>query len=170
MYKAYQKLEPTDILSCWNTIWSDWNNDTVTLMPINLWTPAINGIIPCDTCGTGIAMYNRNLVMNQQILDVVVRPQFPNAYDYGFGIIAQMIWGGSVYYFPAFGRLDFHRQHTSKAIHQVENFHQQKLQLLKTLWQSGYQPVLERKDELNLTEDSPFFDAMRSVSANCYKW
>ena len=171
MYQAHQSLGKYDILSCWNNLWKEWTDQYLDFVGVNLFNSDITEITRCDTCGTGISMYNRELVMNPRVLEVVVRSEYPAGADIGFGLISQMVWGGNVYYFPAHDRLSFHKQFKKGAIHEGTDYVHQRGQIMKALLEEGYSPVMN--DPIFKTQDHsncPELYALENLPTTRNEW
>ena len=61
MYQTLMSLEPYDIVSCWNMLWSKWTDSEHHHVSANLFDPELTELTKTDTCGPGISMFNRRL-------------------------------------------------------------------------------------------------------------
>ena len=75
-----------DLLSCWNTLWVDWNEDNFSCVSLTFETPGITRLTQTDTIGPGICMFNKELLVNARILDL--SRGFPKADDMAFPLVA----------------------------------------------------------------------------------
>lgn len=145
MYHQKQKLGTYDLLSSWNTLWIECSETGVKQIPVTLFNPNLNELIKCDVCGPGICMFNRQLIMDIRVRNLIIPLDYPAATDMVLGLLPNYFFGASTYYFPAYKRAHFHDQHLEKALHQMDNFISDRFRLFKSLWKSGYQPVLQRE-------------------------
>ncbi len=68
--KIFGALGSKDLLSCWNTLWVDWNEENFSCASLNFETPGITQLTQTDTIGPGICMFNKELLLNARILDL----------------------------------------------------------------------------------------------------
>ncbi len=148
MWQTYQNLSDNSILSCWCTLWTAWQENSLTKVDINFRQQIINELMLCDTAGPGISMFNKTTVMHPRILDMT--PEFKKSDDMGFSLIANLTNKSQVYYFPSWQRLKFHdTEKNNHAISKEKKYFDNIYAVWKSLWQEGYKPVLER---LSLTD------------------
>lgn len=144
MFDTFRTLRPVDILSCWNTLWVDWQNNYFSAVSLAFTTPEITELTECDTCGTGICMFNKSMLLNPKILEIAMCSNFPQAYDMGFSLIAAMECDSRRYYLPSHGMLKFHKQYTKKALSAYTGHYEDRYGLYKSLFNCGYKPVLSK--------------------------
>lgn len=143
MWQTYQHLPINSILSCWCTLWSVWQENSLTKTDINFKQQIINELMLCDTAGPGISMFNKTIIMHPRILDMT--PEFKKSDDMGFSIIANLTNKSQVYYFPSWQRLKFHDTEKNKhAISTEKSYFDNVYAVWKALWKEGYKPVIER--------------------------
>lgn len=162
VYRQKQQLGLYDVVSCWNTLWTSWDENGIELVSASLLDPNVTELVRTDTCGPGISMFNRHLILDIRARNNLISRDFPSATDMVLGLLTNYIWGGTTYCFPAHKRVRFHDQHKQSALHELPDFISDRMKIYKRLWKDGYQPVLERfKDELDDTSPE-----MRLIHAN----
>ncbi len=114
---------------------------------MNFMTPEITEITETDTGGSGICMYNKQLLLNPKIWKL--SQQFPMVVAMGFSLIASLEHGSRTYYLPSYQMLKFHPQQNKSAICKQSEFFNEKHNLYKLLINEGYQPVLTRQSKNN---------------------
>jgi hypothetical protein len=169
MYEKFLKLKETDILSCWNLLWTKYTKDYFSAVGLTFFTPEITQITQSDVCGTGICMFNRKIIFNSAVFDIATARQFPNAYDMAFSIAASMEHGSNGYYLPSYGMLIFHEDHKKNALHQIPGIYDARNGLYKALFKKGYVPVTSRADYIK-RKDSPEHLAVNLLKPITQKW
>ena len=159
-----------DILSCWNRLWVEWGENYCDVVALKFTQPEITELTECDTCGPGISMFNKRIVMNPQVLETVMWPRSPNATDMAFSVIAAMESGSRSYYLPAHGKLRFHGQWKKAAIWTHASYFDDLFALYKSLLNRGYQPVLGRPSSRPGRGDSPERRAARTLPIKRFPW
>jgi len=148
MWKTFQTLPTKSILSCWCTLWAKYQENSFLKIDVNFRQQIINDLMICDTAGPGISMFSKSIVMHPRILDMT--PEFKKSDDMGFSLVANLIHGTQVYYYPSFGQIKFHDQEKIKhAISQEKTYFGFVYTVWKSLWQEGYKPAMDR---LKLTD------------------
>lgn len=172
MFSSFQKLRPPDILSCWNRLWSEWNEDTYSSISLNFKTPAVTSLTKCDVAGPGICMFHK-MILSPRVLDVVMNPEFPRAYDLAFSLIVSMEHGGDCYYLPSFGMLDFHDERRQEPLmpspKKNATAYDDLNALFKSMLKQGYQPVVSRLS-MNDTDSSPEQQALKLLPSHTLPW
>ena len=148
MYENFLKLRETDILSCWNLLWTKYTKDYFSAVGLTFFTPEITEITQSDVCGTGVCMFNRKIIFNSAVFDIATARQFPNA---------------------SYGMLNFHADHKKNALHQIPGIYDARNGLYKTLFKKGYVPVTSRAGYLK-RKDSPEHQAIINLKPITQKW
>ena len=170
MYAAFQDLEPNDILSCWNELWVAWDEKHLHTVSLDFDVPGIKQLMPTDTCGPGISMFNKSILQNRVVQETVMRPKFPKADDMGFSLVTGLEHEGDRYYFPAHDRLAFHDQNEKGALDTRSGRYQDLLALYKDLFKQGYTPVLERLDGLSQSQMRLVKWAAENLPVTTFEW
>jgi hypothetical protein len=169
MYDSFKNLRSIDIISCWNTLWVDWTNDYLTNVSMGFNTNEITEITQTDTCGPGICMFNKQILLNQRILDVVRPLDYPQATDMAFSLIAALEFGSRGYFLPSYGMLKIHQQYTKGALNAETGHYHDRYALYKSLFSSGYEPVLSRLSAKS-SRDTPEWRAAQLLPAVRNQW
>ena len=143
MLSNFEKLTDKDILSCWNYLWLDISEKGFSEILINF-KSKIEKIIKTDSCGPGITMFSKKILMNKKILDMT--PEFKDADDMGFPIIANLEYGSQIYHLPSYGMLQFHKEYSKESLSKKETRDKAMHQLYKTFIKDGYTPLNKRED------------------------
>ncbi len=168
MYQTLMSLGQYDIVSCWNMLWAEWDDDQVSHVSATLFDPHVNTLIKTDTSGPGISMFHRNLVLDARAQNHLITWNIPDAGDYALGLLSHMLWGGTTYAIPAYQRATFSQEFQRNALHIKEkNFVTDRLRLFKEMLHNGYTPVIERK---NLSEDSPEMQLIKRMDLKSNPW
>jgi len=168
MYENYRTLGPMDLLSCWNTIWVDWNEDNFSSVSLTFDTPAITRLTQTDTIGPGICMFNKRLLVNPRILDF--SSGFPKADDMAFPLIAALEWGSNSYFLPSYNMLALHYEYNRNALYEVSGHTADLYAYFKSLLREGYQPVLSRSAASSSKSETPEQYAAQVLPAFTYPW
>ncbi len=169
MFDHFQKLTPMDILSCWCTLWVEWNDDYFSAVSMSFTTPEIIELTETDTCGMGICMFNKQ-VLSQKLLRRIISPPFPEADDMGFSLIAALECGSRSYYLPSYGMLGFHKDCTKGALYNRAGHYDDLYAFYKSLLNEGYKPVLSRLPSRFAECDLPSHWAVRAVPVVKHPW
>jgi hypothetical protein len=167
MHAAHKTLEPTDILSCWNELWVSWDDEHYSEVSLDFATPGIAEITQCDACGPGISMFNRQVAMIPTVLEISMRPEYQKADDMGFAFAAALGADSRCYYYPAHGKLKFHKQWSKGALDTRAGRYADLYALYKSFLRQGYQPVMSRLPE---GVDSPEKRAARMLDVTRHDW
>jgi len=172
MHAAFQTLDKFDILSCWNELWVDWDEHNLKTVSLDFNTPGINEIMPTDTIGPGIAMFNRETLLDQRVLRAAIprNDEKPMISDMAFPLMAAMVNSSRCFYYPAWGKLAFHDQAHKGAIYRIPGRHEALLGSYKELLNSGYQPVLSNPARLSQVELDRVTWAAETLPAKQYHW
>ena len=76
-------------------------------------------------------MFNKKLLMNRRVFQTVTAPKYPQTYDYGFSIIANMEYGSKRYYLPSQGMLEMHEDWKRNALCKKKQFYMDRYALFK---------------------------------------
>ena len=166
IYKTLMGLGKYDIVSGWNTIWTHWTETTFQYVNATLWTPELTRLTMTDTCGSGIAMFNKELILNARAQRLLVLRAMPAA-DMVIGLLSNMLWGGCTYAMPMYKRANFHAEHKKHALHEQPVFLRDRLSLYKRMLNDGYQPVITRGE---LREDSPEMQLIQGQEPTVQNW
>ena len=167
MYRTLASLGPYDIVSSWNTLWTAWTETELHYVNVTLWNPEVTQLTMTDTCGPGISMFNRALIMDARAQRHLISWSLPDAGDIALGLLANMLWGGAVYAMPMHGRADFGRQHKLRALHERPEFMSNRFRLFKDMLHNGYEPVIARA---KLAVDSPEMQLIRDQEPTTHEW
>ena len=143
MFENHNKLKPFDLLSCWNRLWTEWNEDYHNVLSLNFQTRGITELTRCDVAGPGICMFNKQ-ILSPRLLDVVIFPEFAGAYDMGFSLIASLEHGSQCYFLPSYNMLESHQQGRKAALMDGPERYRDMHALFKSMLKRGYKPVLSR--------------------------
>jgi hypothetical protein len=168
MYENFQTLGPKDILSCWNTLWVDWNEENFTCASLTFETPEITRLTQTDTIGPGICMFNKALLVNARILDL--SRGYPRADDMAFPLVAAVEWGSRSYFLPSYNMLEMHYEYNRSPLYLVSGHSAELYAQFKGLLQEGYQPVLSRQAAGLPESETPEQYAARLLPAMTYSW
>jgi glycosyltransferase involved in cell wall biosynthesis len=168
MYENFRTLGSKDLLSCWNTLWVDWNEDNFSCVSLTFETPGITRLTQTDTIGAGICMFNKELLVNARILDL--SRGFPKADDMAFPLVAAVEWGSRSYFLPSYRMLEMHYEYNRNPLYTVSGHTTELYAQFKELLQEGYQPVLSRTGASALESETPERDAARRLPAMKYSW
>jgi len=160
MLDHYRQIGEIDIISCWNTLWLEQNDDYFCSVSMTFLTPEITELTESDTGGPGICMFNKTILFNPEVWNVIRSSAFPLADDMAFSIIAAMECGSRTYFLPSYRMLTFQRTKKKTALNQRHGHYKQLFNLYKSLLKSGYKPVLSRLSDL----DSKSYSAERKAA------
>jgi len=168
IYNTLMGLGRYDIVSCWNMLWAEWDDNQLSHVSATLFDPDVTMLIQTDTCGPGICMFNRDLVMDARAQNHLITWNIPDAGDYALGLLPHFLWGGATYAMPAFKRLAFSKEHKKHALHEKEpNFVSDRMRLFKEMLHNGYTPVIRREEFL---DDSPEMQLIRRMDLKSNRW
>lgn len=168
MYQTLMNLEPYDIVSCWNMLWSKWTESEHHHVSATLFDPELIELTKTDTCGPGISMFNRRLILDAQAQQHVITWSLPDVTDMALGLLSHLLWGGATYAMPMYGRVAFSPEHKKHALHEtMPNFVSDRYRLYREIFKAGYQPVITRGD---LAPDSPEMQLIRRRQATINSW
>lgn len=172
MVETFHSLGPLDILSCWNELWIEWNEEMLKTVSLDFLTPTVNEVILSDTVGPGVAMLNRRLLLEPRVMDTAMQrnQSDPIVSDMGFPLTASLVHGSRCYYFPAWGKLAFHDQAHQGAIYQIPDRHRDLMMLFKRQYKAGYAPVWSKIHELPSAEAERVRWAAETLPSKTYYW
>jgi hypothetical protein len=143
MYDAFTTVGPTDILSCWTALWTEWNDDHLKKVRMN-WSHATPDVmIECDYAGPGLCIFDRRILIDSGVLRLP--REFHRSDSTWFPWLTAMRLGTRKYYLPSYGRVEFHPEGQRHALMKVTGFREEMYAQYKAIWKQGYVPVLERK-------------------------
>jgi hypothetical protein len=114
-------------------------------------------------------MFNKQILLNQKILDVVRPLDYPQANDMAFSLIAALEFGSRGYFLPSYGMLKIHQQYTKVALNAETGHYDDRYALYKSLFNSGYEPVLSRLSAKS-NKDTPEWRAVQLLPAVKHQW
>ena len=168
MYQTLMNLEPYDIVSCWNMLWSKWTDSEHHHVSATLFDPELTELTKTDTCGPGISMFNRRLILDARAQKHIIAWNLPDVTDMALGLLSNMLWGGTTYAMPMYQRVAFSPEHKKHALHEtVPNFVTDRYRLYKEMFNQGYQPVITRGQ---LAPDSPETKLIQRREATINRW
>src|SRR5690606_20434983 len=109
-------LDPSDILSCWTTIWTDWSEDGFSTVSLTFMADDAPTPVEVDTVGPGISMFHRDTILHPEVFAEIVSPPFPKTDDMAFGITTSMKLGTRKYFMPSYNMVRIHRQSRIRAL------------------------------------------------------
>ncbi|MBM4299948.1 MAG: glycosyltransferase [Deltaproteobacteria bacterium] len=168
MYDNFRTLGSKDLLSCWNSLWVDWNEDNFSCASLTFETPGITQLTQTDTIGPGICMFNKALLLNARILDL--SRGFPKADDMAFPLVAAVEWGSRSYFLPSYKMLEMHYEYNRNPLYTVPGHSAELYAQFKGLLKEGYQPVLSRNAAGGVETETPERDAAQRLPAMQYSW
>lgn len=168
MYRTLLNLAPCDIVSCWNMLWSKWTDNEHHHVSATLFDPELTELTMTDTCGPGISMFNRRIILDARAQAHLIAWSLPDVTDMALGLLSHMLWGGTTYAMPMYGRVAFSPEHKKHALHEtMPNFVSDRYRLYKQMYQRGYQPVIIRGE---LAPDSPEMRLIQRRDATINRW
>jgi glycosyltransferase involved in cell wall biosynthesis len=145
MARQLDQLAPNDILSCWTTIWTDWQGDQLSTVSLTFKDGSIDRLTEVDTAGPGISMFRRDSIVSPDVLGAVMSPKFERADDMGFSLIMSLSRRSRKYFFPSHGALRFHEESTQTPLNARSNRYRDLFALYRHYLKNGYEPVLARQ-------------------------
>ena len=168
MYRTHLGLGEYDIVSCWNMLWSHWTDSEHHHVSATLHDPELTRLTKTDTCGPGISMFHKRLILDARAQRHLITWDLPDVTDMALGLLSNLIWGGVTYAMPMYGRLAFSAEHKKHALHEtLPNFVADRYRLYKELLRKGYQPVIRRGA---LADDSPEMQLIRRRPPTINRW
>lgn len=145
MVETWQGLEDIDILSAWTSLWVSWDGDELCEVQLNFKTAELVAPTEIDVAGPGIAMFDRRLLLESKVWDVVRSREFPGADDMAFSLAASLACGSRSYALPSHGMLSFHDEWRHGALYHQPGHNEILYAQYKALLAEGYRPVLSRE-------------------------
>lgn len=168
MYTMLMGLGAYDIVSCWNMLWTKWTDSELHHVSASLLDPELKELTKTDTCGPGISMFNRRLVLDERARKYLMTWDIPDAGDYALGLLSHLLWQGTTYAMPAYKRVGFSQEFQKNALHLNEpNFVTDRMRLFKEMLHNGYVPVIERSP---LADDSPEMQLIKRMEHRVKHW
>ena len=168
LYNSFKSLRPHDILTCWADLWVNWDKNQLSTVSMNFSLPEITDITEVDYCGTGISMFNKNILMHPNMLNI------PREYKFAdtawFPWIPNIIFGTRKYYFPSFRMLKFHKQKTLNALCKQDGYDDFIFLARNKMLDMGYKPVLSRSHSMKFKSGSPEERASKTIPIITRKW
>jgi len=166
MFQSYLKLDPVDILSCWNMLWAEWTENFFSAVSLTFKTPQITELTKSDVAGPGICMFNKH-ILTPNVLESVMPVKYHGADDMGFSLAAYLEHKSQAYYFPSYGMVEFHPQYQKKALDARVGRYKDLHALYKLMFKNGYVPVASR---FSKNIDSPEARALAILSKHKFSW
>lgn len=167
MYETLMGLEMYDIVSCWNWIWTQWTETEYQHAQVTFWLPELTELTKTDTCGSGISMFNKELILDARAQRYLTFREMIPAGDMALGLLSNMLWHGTTYAMPMHGRVEFHPEFQKNALHVRPNFYPEITRLYKLMLRNGYKPLITRE---SLADDSPEMKLIRRAEPTVYPW
>ena len=145
LYSQFTLLGPRDILSCWTTIWADWNDATFSTVSLTFRSDGVHEMVEVDTIGPGISMFHRDTVIHPEVLRVVMSPMYPKADDMGFSIAASTVHKSRKFFMPSHGMIDFHEQSKRTPLALRSGHYDDLYAFYKYSLANGFEPLLSRQ-------------------------
>jgi len=167
MYQTLMGLEKYDIVSSWNTLWTKWTASELHYASATFWKTELTQLTKTDTCGSGISMFNRELICGGDGWRYLLPRDNLATSDMALGLLSNLLWNGITYAMPMYGRVDFHRDFQKNALHHKPNFYASRLAMYKQMLNDGYKPVITREP---LADDSPEMLLIRQQEPKVRGW
>jgi hypothetical protein len=142
LYDALARLGPSDIVSCWTALWTQWSERSLTKVRMGFTRPAPAELTECDYVGPGISMFRKRLLLHPAILDLP--PERWRSDSSWFPWVTAMELGTRKYYVPTYGRFRIHPENRHAALGHTPGFRTELYAAYKEMWKRGYEPVLGR--------------------------
>jgi len=168
LYDAFATVRPTDILSCWTALWTEWDEHHVRKVRMNWTRSAPDVLVECDYAGPGLCIFNRRILIDGALLQLP--PEFHRSDSTWFPWLPAMRLGTRKYYLPSHGRVGFHPEGERHALMKAPGFRPEMYAKYKAIWKQGYVPVLERKASEPGFEDSVEARAARTLPVETDAW
>jgi len=144
MFKTFCTLGPSDILSCWNTLWVEWTDDFLSYVSLTFHNPQITEVTKSDVAGPGICMFNKQILTPNVLRGVMPTGEYSRAYDMAFSLAAYLEHQSQTYYLPSYGMIETHVQSRHHPLSAQEGHYTGRHALYKAMLNRGYIPVLSR--------------------------
>lgn len=168
MYQILMGLGEYDIVSSWNMLWTSWTDDELSNVSASLLDPELTELTKTDTCGPGISMFNKKLVLDARAQKYLITWNIPDAGDYALGLLSHLLWSGTTYAIPAYKRIAFSQEFQKNALHLNEpNFVSDRMRLFKEILHHGYVPVIKREP---LAKNSPEQQLINRMETRTKPW
>lgn len=168
MYDTLMQLGEYDIVSCWNMLWTEWTDNELHHVSASLLDSDLKHLTKTDTCGPGISMFHRHMILDARAQKYLITWNIPDAGDYALGLMSYLLWGGTTYAIPAYKRIGFSEEFQKNALHIKEpNFISDRMKLFKEIINTGYIPVIQREQ---LADDSPEMQLIQRMSPRQNVW
>jgi hypothetical protein len=167
MYETLMGLGKYDIVSCWNSIWTQWTESELQYARATFWLPELTELTKTDTCGSGIGMFNKELILDARAQRYLSFREKTPAGDMALGLLSNMLWKGDTYAMPMYGRVAFHDEYTKNALHIRPSAYSTRGKLYKSMLQDGYKPLITREA---LADDSPEMKLIKRAEPTVYPW
>jgi len=168
MYANYKKLESSDILSCWGRLWAHCTEEHHDVISLTFNNFVVKDITKCDVVGPGICMFNKK-ILTPAVLEGVINPDIPGAYDMGFSLVVFMEHGGQSYFLPSYEMINFHEEKVKAPLMATPEQRGEMNAFFKRLYKKGYQPVYDRLSPSEI-EDSPERRVLDTVKPKNVPW
>jgi hypothetical protein len=157
-------LGPHDIVSCWTSLWTAWDEERLTKVRMGFLYPKPTVVTEVDYIGPGICMFNKRTLLHPSIMDLKPEDQ---ASDSGwFPWLTTLVHGTRKYYMPSHGMLKVHPESKIGGLTALRGFREGQYAAFKRWWKLGYKPVLSFPHD----PDSPEVSAAREFRREERKW
>jgi len=157
-------LGPHDIVSCWTSLWTAWDEERLTKVRLGFLYPKPTVVTEVDYIGPGICMFNKQILAHPRIMNLKAEDQ---ASDSGwFPWLTTLVHGTRKYYMPSHGMLKVHPESKIGGLTALKGFRKGQYAAFKRWWKLGYQPVLASPH----APDSPEMTAARELRPEIRDW
>ncbi len=157
-------LGPHDIVSCWTSLWTEWDDARLTKVRLGFLYPKPTVLTEVDYIGPGICMFNKQILMHPRIMNLKAED---HASDSGwFPWLTTLVHGTRKYYMPSYGMLRVHPESKIGGLTALKGFRKGQYAAFKRWWKLGYQPVLASPH----AQDSPEMTAAKELRAEVREW
>ena len=167
MYDTLMGLSKYDIVSCWNSIWTHWSDTEYHYARATFWIPELTELTKTDTCGPGICIFNKDLILDARVQRYLVKWKGSRPSDMTLGLLSNLLWNGTTFAMPMYGRVQFHPEYTKNALHIHPDTYPDRGKIYKSMLHDGYKPLITRE---TLAEDSPEMKLIRRAEPTVYAW
>ena len=157
-------LGPNDIVSCWTSLWTAWDEENLTKVRMGFLYPNPAVVTEADYIGPGICMFNKGLLLHPSIMNL--GPE-NHASDSGwFPWMTSLELGTRKYYMPSYGMLRIHPESRIGGLTALAGFRKGQYGSFKRWWKRGYKPVMASPH----APDSPEATAAREIGPEVREW
>lgn len=168
MYDSFAAMKPTDILSCWTALWTEWTDSHLKKVRMNWARAEPDVMVECDYVGPGLCIFDRRILIDGGLLRLP--PEFHRSDSTWFPWLPSMTLGTRKFYLPSHRRIGFHPEGQRHSLMNSKGFRSAMYGQYKAIWKQGYVPVLERKASDPDFENSLELHAARSLPVETNAW